>query len=64
MKLNPRAEQIGLTWPGTTRRVRSVLQRPKTQQNHNYCSSIVKSTTNVWLFLQIFNTPGNVKVAS
>ena len=39
MKLIARAEQIGLTWPGT-RRARSILQQPKTQQNHNYCASI------------------------
>ena len=40
MKLIPRAEQIGLTWPGTTRRARSILQQPKTQQNHNYWASM------------------------
>ena len=46
MKLITRAEQIGLTWPGTTRRARSILQQPKIQQNHNYCASIEKSTAN------------------
>ena len=40
MKVIARAEQIGLTLPGTTRRARSILQQPKTQQNHNYCASI------------------------
>ena len=53
MKLITRAEQIGLTWPGTTRRARSILQQPKTQQNHNYCASIEKFTANAWLFLHI-----------
>ena len=33
MKLIATAEQIGLTWPGTTRRARSILQQPKTQQS-------------------------------
>ena len=42
IKLIARAEQIGLTWPGTTRRAISILQQPKTQQNHNYCTSIEK----------------------
>ena len=46
MKLITRAEQIGLTWSGTTRRARSIFQQPKTQQNHNYCASIEESTTN------------------
>ena len=46
MKLIARAEQIGLTWQGTTRRARLILQQPKTQQNHNYCASIEKSTAN------------------
>ena len=40
MKLITKAEQIGLTWPCKTRRARSILQQPKTQQNHNYCASI------------------------
>ena len=53
MKLITRAEQIGLTWSGTTRRARSILQQPKKQQNHNYCASIEKSTANAWLFLHI-----------
>ena len=48
MKLITRAEQIGLTWPGKTRRARSVLKQPKTQLNHNYCASIEKSTVNAW----------------
>ena len=46
MKLIDRAEQIGLTWPGTTRRARSILQQPKTKQNHNFCASIEQSTAN------------------
>ena len=41
MKLITRAEQIGLTWPGTTRRARSILQQPKTQQNYNSANSVV-----------------------
>ena len=55
MMLITRAEQIGLTWPGPTRRARSILQhwQPKTQQNHKYCASIEKSTANAWLFLHI-----------
>ena len=52
MKLIARAEQIGLTWPGTTRRTRSILQQPKTQHNHNYCA------------FTYFNIRGIVKVAS
>ena len=32
MKLITRAEQIGLTWPGTTRRARSILEQPKTHR--------------------------------
>ena len=36
MKLIARAVQIGLTWPGTTRRARLILQQPKTQQIHKY----------------------------
>ena len=40
MKLIARAEQIGLTSPGTTRRASSILQQPKTQQNHHYYASI------------------------
>ena len=65
MKLITSSEQIGLTWPGTTKRARSILQQPKTQQNRNYCASIEKSTANAWLFLHIFNTRGIVnRVAS
>ena len=52
MKLIATAEQIGLTWPGTTRRARSILQQPKTQQNHNYCA------------FTYFNIRGIVKVVS
>ena len=64
MKLITRAEQIGLTWPGTTKRARSILQQPKAQQNHKYCASIEKSFANAWLLLHIFNTRCIVKVAS
>ena len=47
MKLIARAEQIGLTWSGTTRRARSILQQPKKKkQNHNYCACIEKSAAN------------------
>ena len=46
MKLIDRAEQIGLTWPGTTRRARSILPQPKAKQNHNFCASIQQSTAN------------------
>ena len=53
MKLIPRAEQIGLTWPGTTRRARSILQQPKTQQNHNYCTSI-KNQLQMHCYFYIF----------
>ena len=63
VKLITRAEQIGLTWPDTTTRARPILQQPKTQQNHNYCASIEKSTANAWLFLHSFNTRCIVKVA-
>ena len=52
IKLIARAEQIGLTWPGTIRRARSILQQPKTQQNHNYCA------------FTYFNIRGIVKVTS
>ena len=63
MKLIPRAEQIGLTWPGTTRRARSILQQPKTQQNHNYCTSIEINSKCIVIFTY-FNIRGIVKVAS
>ena len=46
MKLIDGAEQIGLTWAGTTRRARSILQQPKTKLNHNFCASIEPSTAN------------------
>ena len=52
MKLIARAEQIGLTWPGTTRRATSILQQPNTQQNHNYCESI-ENQLQMQLFLHI-----------
>ena len=45
--------KIGLTWPGTTRRVRSILQQPKTQQNHNYCASIENQLQMHCYFLHI-----------
>ena len=53
MKLIARAEQIGLTWPGTTRRARSILQQPKTQQNHNYCASIENQLQMHYYFFHI-----------
>ena len=63
MKLIARAEQIGLTWPGTTRRARSILQQPKTQQNHNYCASI-ENQLQMHCYFYIFYIRGIVKVAS
>ena len=54
MKRNYRAEQIGLTWPGKTRRARSILQQPKTKQNHNFCASIEQSTANYAMLFYTF----------
>ena len=61
MKLIARAEQIGLTWPGTTRRARSILQQPKAQQNH--CTSI-ENQLQMHCYFTYFNIRGIVKVAS
>ena len=63
MKLIDRAEQIGLNWPGTTRRARSILQQPKTQQNHNYCASIENQLQMHCYFYKLYLTD-IVKVAS
>ena len=63
MKLIARAEQIGLTWPGTTRRARSILQQPKTEQRHNYCASI-ENQVQMFSFFTYSNIRGIVKVAS
>ena len=63
MKLIARAEQIGLSWPGTTWRARSIFQQPKTQQNHNYCASI-ENQLQMDFYFYIFNIRGIVKVAS
>ena len=60
MKLIARAEQIGMTWQGTTRRARSILQQPKTQQNHNYGASIENQLQTV--IVPYFNIRGIVKV--
>ena len=64
MKLIARAEQIGLAWPGTTRRVRSILQQPKTQQNHNYFAQALKINCKCIVTFTYFNIRGIVKVAS
>ena len=63
MKLIAKAEQIGLTWPGKTRRARSIMQQPKTQQNHNYCASIENQLQMQGNF-SYFNIRGIVEVAS
>ena len=63
MKLIARAEQIGLTWPGTTRRAKSILQQPK----HNritITAQALKIKCKCIVIFTYFNIRGIVKVAS
>ena len=50
MKVIDRAEQIGLTWPGTTSRARSMIATTQTTTEPQLLRRIKKSTANVWLF--------------
>ena len=64
-KLITITEQIGLTWPGTTRRARSILQQPKNTTRTTITVQVLKNQLQKHGYSYIFfNTRDIVKIAS
>ena len=63
MKLIAKAEQIGLTWQGKTRRARSILQQPKHNRTTITAQALAINCKCRAIFTY-FNIRGIVKVTS